>query len=274
MVKGIVVKGIVVGMMGLLLTGCMGRIETGSVGVRTEWNKSVGMEEVPVGTYGVLFSSVNEYVIKETELPLNNQRPKAKDNLTLADLDISVFYTVNPSLVAELTVKYANMSIIGEDHNRYPGYLLVERITRGTVYDVIAQHESLTLHTKRNDIENQILVQVQRDLNANDPGVFNITKVVIRQVVTDPALEASIQAAVMMEKMVEAKNNELALAVAEAARLKVEADGIAVAIKSIAKELTPEYVTYEQLKVMPAFAKEGTHTIVLPSGMQPLVNIK
>lgn len=274
---GNVTRWILVAIMAIMLTGCFGRIETGNVGVRTEWNKSVQMDEVPVGFYVAVFSSVSEYVTKETEMKLDNQKPKAKDNLTIQDLDISVFYTVNPASVAEIKVKYANMTIRGNnDGLYYPGYLLIERVVRGAMYDTIAKFDSLTLHTKRNDIEDAILAQAQADLNRTDPGVFTLTKSIIRQVVTDPELEESIRNAVMMEKTVEAKVNELQLAKAEAERLLVEANGQAAAIQVVAKSLTPEYVTFKQVEVMEGFAGNGgagdTHTIVIPSGMQPLIS--
>jgi hypothetical protein len=46
------------------LIGC-GRIETGNVGVRTDFNKTVETEELNPGWYGALFTSVDEFTIKE-----------------------------------------------------------------------------------------------------------------------------------------------------------------------------------------------------------------
>lgn len=259
----------------VVLSAC-GRIETGNVGVRTDFNKTIETTELQPGWYGAVLTSVDEYVTKETELPLNDLRPKAKDNLSLADLDVSIFYTVNPSQIAELVIKYANMSASAEEgiFLKYPGYKLVERVARGSVYDTIAQFDSLTLHTKRSEIESNIMNQVQNDLDRSDKGIFNITKVVIRQVKTDQALEQSIQAAVQMQKQVEAKQNELELAKAEAARKVVEAQGVADSNDIIAKSLTPNYLQYKQIEAMEKFSGDGTHTVVLPSGINPLVSIK
>lgn len=254
-----------------------GRIETGNVGVRTDFNKTIETTELQPGWYGAVLTSVDEYVVKETELQLNDMRPKAKDNLTLADVDLSIFYTVNPTQVAELVIKYANMSGSGSDSFsflKYPGYKLIERVARGSLYDTVAKFDSLTMHTKRSDIEASIMQQVQEDLDRSDKGVFTITKVVIRQVVTDQALEQSIQAAVQMQKQVEAKHNELELAKAEAARKIVEAQGIADSNDIIARSLTPSYLKYKEIEAMQSFAHEGTHTVVLPSGINPLVSIK
>ena len=256
-----------------MISAC-GRIETGNVGVRTDFNKTIETTEIQPGWYGAFLTSVNEYVTKETEIALNNLRPKAKDNLSLSDLDISIFYTVNPASVAEIVIKYAGMSPLGNDGLYYPGYKLIERIARGAVYDSIAQYESLTLHTKRSEIEADITKKIQEDLDATDPSTFRITKVVIRQAITDPALEQSIQAAVQMQKQVEAKRNELELARAEAERKEVEAQGIANANKIISESLSEKYLQYKQIEAMEHFAKDGTHTVLIPSGISPLINVK
>lgn len=263
-------------LLAVFFISACGRIETGNVGVRTDFNKTIETTELQPGWYGAMLTSVDEYVAKETELPLNDLRPKAKDNLSLADLDVSIFYTVNPAQIAELIIKYANMSASSGESLflKYPGYKLVERVARGSVYDTIAQFDSLTLHTKRSEIESNILNQVQNDLDRSDKGVFTITKVVIRQVKTDQALEQSIQAAVQMQKQVEAKQNELELAKAEAARKIVEAQGTADSNDIISKSLTPSYLRYKEIEAMQSFAHDGTHTVVLPSGINPLVSIK
>jgi len=258
-----------------MLVAC-GRIETGNVGVRTNgFNKQVQIEEVPAGFYFAVVDSVNQYVTKETELSLDNLKPKAKDNLSLTDLDASIFYTVNPAKVADMVVKYSGMSPMNENNGMYyPGYKLIERMARGVIYDSIAHFESLTLHTKRSEVEVKIHSQIQEELDKTDPGVFTVTKVVIRQVITDPALEESIRAAVQMQKQVEAKRNELELAIAEADRKKAEADGVATANRIIADSLTPQFIQYKQIEAMQSFANGGTHTVVLPSGINPLVSIK
>lgn len=259
----------------MVVTAC-GRIETGNVGVRIEgFSKKISSDEVKPGFYVAFIDSVDEYVTKETELPFDNLRPKAQDNLSLADLDVSVFYTVAPDKVADLVVKYAGMSPRSDDHLYYPGWKLIERVGRGVIYDSISHFESLTMHTKRSEVEAIIFKNIQEELNKTDPNTFFITKVVIRQVITDPALEQSIRAAVQMQKQVEAKRNELELAKAEADRLKAEADGIATSNKIISDSLTPQFIEYKKIEAMKEFAGgEGTHTVVLPSGINPLVSVK
>lgn len=249
-----------------------GRIETGHVGVRTDFNKTINTQEVPPGFYGAVLTSVDEFVVKETELALNDLRPKAKDNLSLADLDISVFYTVKADQVADQLIKYSRMAVRANGY-WYPSFSLVERVSRGAVYEMISQFESLTIHAKRSDLEESIKAKIQAELDKSDKDVFTISKVIVRQITTDPALEEAIQGAVRVEKQIEAKENEIKLAKSEAERKRVEAEGTARANMILANSLTDKFLQYESIKAQREFAQQGTHTVLMPLGTSPLVNV-
>lgn len=253
------------------MTGC-GRIETGHVGVRTDFNKTIETTEVPPGWYGALFTNVDTYVAKEIEVSMDNLRPKAKDNLSLSDLDISIFYKVNSNQVAELGIKYSGMSPEKDGHY-FPAFTLVERFTRGAVYDTVSQYDSLTIHTKRSDLERAIKEQIQNDLNKSDPDSFTITKVVIRQMLTDPALEKSIQQAVQVQKEIESKKQQVQLAVAEAERVSVEAKGQANANRIIAESIDNRLIELRRIEAMQKFAGSGTHTVLMQAGQNALINV-
>src|SRR5688572_15381685 len=94
--------------MTLLASAC-GFIETGHVGVETYLGK-VSPVEIQPGFYTAVIASVAEYNTKETALDFNDLKPKAKDNLSLKDLDVSVFYSVNPGRVSYLVTKYQGQS--------------------------------------------------------------------------------------------------------------------------------------------------------------------
>lgn len=254
------------------VVGC-GRIETGNVGVRTDFNKTVQTTELAPGWYGSLFTNVDEFTTKETEVSMVDMKPKAKDNLSLQDLDVSVFYKVNPTQVAEQLIKYVGMSGQLATGEWAPGYFLVERITRGAIYDAVSGYDSLTIHTKRSDLESTITKRIQADLNTSDKDVYTVTRVVVRQILTDPALEQSIRANVQMQKQVEAKNAELALAEAEARRKIVEAQGEATANRLVADSLTSNLVQIKAIEAQAKFATQGTHTVLMQAGTGALINV-
>lgn len=265
-------KTILMILVALSVVAC-GRIETGTVGVRTDFNRQVEMTEMQPGFYTAFLTSVEEYTVQEIEVKFDNLTPKGKDNLSLADFDVSLWYQPLASQVAETYVKYAGMSPC-EHGVCYPGYNLVLRTAQGAIFDAVSQYESLTIHTKRGDLESKIKSLVQTELDKSDKGVFIITKVVVRQIKTDPKLEASIQAAVQMQKQTEAKNLELELARAEAKRVNAEAEGQAKANRTLAESITDNLLRYKQIEAMASFAGEGTHTVLLPmGGAQPLINV-
>lgn len=255
-----------------VMQGC-GRIETGHVGVRTDFNKQVETTELQPGFYTAFFTSVDEYVTKETEIPFDSLTPKGHDNLVLADFDASIYYKTNPAKVAELSIKYSGQSAYNHGYY-FPAFTLVERTARGAIFDQVSKYDSLTIHTKRAELENDIRNAVQKELNDRDPDTFTVTNVIVRSIKTDPALEKSIQQAVQMQKQVEAKKQEVELARAEAERLKVESEGRARANQIIAQSLTDQYLRYKQIEMQQNFAKEGTHTVLFGNAGTPLINVK
>lgn len=254
------------------LIGC-GRIETGYIGVRTDFNKTVETTEVPPGFYAAVLTSVDTFVDKEIEVAMNDMKPKAKDNLSLADLDVSIFYKPTTGKVAEMVIKYAGMSPKADGHF-FPAFTLVERFARGAIYDTVSQYDSLTIHTKRNELEAAIMKRIQTDIDKDDKDTLTVTKVIVRQLMTDPALEKSIQENVQVQKQTEAKQGQIALARAEAERVAVEAAGQAKANRIIAESITPQLVELRRIEMMTGFAGQGTHTVLLPaSGTGTLVNV-
>lgn len=254
------------------IVGC-GRISTGEIGVRQDFSKKIEMEEVPVGWYGALLTNVYTYEIRETQIEFSDLTPKAKDNLSLKDLDVSVFYTINPNQVAETVTKYSNMTATNRDGQNYPAFELVARMGRGAIYDAVAQYDSLVIHTKRGDLESGILSRIQKDLDASDPNVFKVTKVVVRSITTDPALEASIQQSVQVQKQVEAKKQELELAKAEAARLIVEAEGLAKRNKLLSDSITPNLIEYKRALALENCA-EKPGCVMINGGASAFVDLR
>src|SRR3569832_2851265 len=78
----------------LTLTGCYGRIETGNVGLRTDFNGTVNSKVEQEGLFTALMSHVDQYTLKEVAVYLENMTPKAHDNLSLKELDVTVYFLV------------------------------------------------------------------------------------------------------------------------------------------------------------------------------------
>jgi regulator of protease activity HflC (stomatin/prohibitin superfamily) len=273
-----IVIGILVALAVVVGLSSCGTIETGNVGVRTTLGK-VSMDEIEPGLFlgipGV--SRVQEFSAKEIGLDLNDLTPKARDNLTLRDLDLTVYYRVSGDAIADLYVKYAGQHTRDEGSRvNLPAYGMLQRLARNAVFEQAAGIDSLVMHTRRDELAAAIRKSLQAELDANDKGVFQITRVVIRGLTTDPAIEKAIQESVAAQKQLETTRQRIAIAEAEAQVEIKKAEGIAKANQIINQSLTREYLQHESNLALLRFAeKGGTTTVVIPANMQtaPLINI-
>ena len=111
-------------------------VETGNVAVERTLGK-INHEEQQQGLNFKLpfVTTAREFSAKEIAIDINDLKPKAADNLSLKDLDVSIFYRVPPDRVSELVVKYAAASGRGPDGIYLPGYGLVVREARSVIYE-------------------------------------------------------------------------------------------------------------------------------------------
>ena len=83
-------------------------VESGNVAIERTLGK-VNHEEVGQGLNFKMpmLTDALEFSAKEIAIDINDLQPKAADNLSLRDLDVSVFYRVRSDRISELMVKYA-----------------------------------------------------------------------------------------------------------------------------------------------------------------------
>jgi regulator of protease activity HflC (stomatin/prohibitin superfamily) len=261
----------------LALIGVFGTISTGNVGVRTTLGV-ISQEPVTPGVYlkWPFISIVEEFSAKEISVDLNDLKPKAKDNLSLREMDVTIYYRAEADRIAGLQTKYANQSIRApEGRYQLPAHDLVFRVARNRIYEEVAKVDSLVMHTRREELASEIQKNMQTELDRTDPGVFKITRVVVRAVITDPSIEDSIRAAVANQKKLEAMAVQTEIAKKEADIRVTEARGIAESNRIISGSLTREYLQHEANQALLRFADKGnTNTVIVPSGMSvaPLIN--
>ena len=99
-----------------LVVSTAGTIQTGNVGIRTTLG-IISKDEIEPGIYLKMpvISSVQEFSAKDILIEISDLTPKAKDNLSLRDMDVSVYYRADPKAIAELSAKYASQSARHED---------------------------------------------------------------------------------------------------------------------------------------------------------------
>lgn len=248
----------------LLMTGCMGGIiDTGSVGVRTMFGDTNLTEEGP-GFYTSVVSSVDVYTTKEVAVELIDMKPKAGDNLSLKELDATVYYTVDPNKIADLAVKYKGQSMsAGMGEGWLPMYLLVEKEAQSAISDQISKVDGLVIHRERKQIEKATIEQLQKTLDAKDPGAFTITRVIITNALTDESVEDSIR------KVVQAQKEN------EAMKFKIEtAEKQAQLNKELNSTYTPSYLQHEYNLALQKCAENPGCTMIVGNPDGQILNLK
>ena len=244
-------------------------VETGNVAVERTLGK-VNHEEMLQGLNFKLPFLTNriEFSAKEIAIDIDDLTPKAADNLSLKDLDVSIFYRVPQDRISELMVKYAATAERGRDGIYLPAFGLVWREARSTIYEQVSEIDSLQLHKRREFLQSAVLTELQERLERTDPGDIVITRVVVRALNTDPSIEAAIRDAVEAEKRLEAKQVQVEIAKKDA-EIEIErAKGIAEANNIINSSLTAEYLQHEVNTALLEFADNQGSVVVIPANMQ------
>jgi len=243
-------------------------VDTGHVGVERTLGKVDLLETEPGMNFKMpLLTTAYEFSAKEIALDLNDLKPKAADNLSLQDLDVTVYYNAAPHAIADLMVKYANASQSAPGAI-LPAYGIVYREARGAVYEEVAKVDSLELHKLRDALQTSIQDSLQSRLTDKDGDALQISRVVVRALNTDPSIEASIREAVANQKKLEAKQISVDIAVKDA-EIEIErARGIAEANRIINESLTAQYLQHEINVALQAFAENEGQVVVMPANMQ------
>lgn len=271
---GLIGGGVAIVAAALLSLGSCTTVDTGNVGVSSSFGQ-VDMNEIPAGfTMKMpMFETVNHFNVRETTIDLNDLTPKARDNLSLQDMDVSVLYTVEPSRVAEILTQFSGQSLYNEELGVWmPGQGLVDRLAREAIYNAVSGMDSLTIHQRRDALTLAVREGLQQRLNRVAPNTFRITNIAIRAITTDPSIEQSIRAAVQAQKNLERQAVEERIAQGQARIAITQAEGQARANREIASSLTPEYLQYQRNEALRRFADNpGTRTVVVPGSGQGIM---
>ena len=263
----------------LLFTTACTQIDSGNVGVSTTRGK-IALEERTQGNYFTPIESLSEFTTKEVSFQLLDLKPKSADKLTMADIDVDIYFKAEPSLVADTVLKYQGDVVRHSDivpgsksSDLVAGYGRVSREAREAVYNAVAEFPATVMHTKRAELAAAVQRHLQTELDKSDKGVWTITGVNIRNLVTDPAIEASIRAAAETDQAIDRAKKEVVLAIEQAKKQKEIALGEAAANQIISASLSPQLVRLKEIEAQRAFAGAGTHTVLMPQGQGSLLNI-
>lgn len=258
---------VILAALAALFAGCT-RIETGHVGIRTSWDKTVQQVELqPGGLYQTIVGSVTQVVANEMTLSLENLHPQTKDRSVLNDLDLTFTYTIEPGSIAEAMTRYKGRNKI-VDGNIYPLGAYVENVVTTATTDVLANYDALAANENRDAIRAEI--RKRTDALLKEEGLhekIKIHQVFVKNLQIDPQLQASAKAVIEQSNLLAAKEREVKTAEAEARRME-----------AVARAGDARYVSLlnaqAQMKIAEAIAGGKVNTIVVPQDFKGIVNVK
>ena len=236
----------------LVLSACT-QIDTGNIGVESTLGQ-VKQETMQPGVYFTLFKRVTEVCAKEMPLAINDLKPQTSDKITLSDLDVDIYVQIDQSKAATVMTKWpGDASEINDEDCVRIGMNYVVRQAREAIYDVSSKFGSATIHTDRSKIAADTVRQLQASLDAEaGKGMFFVRSANVRNLVTDPALEANIKAAAQAQFKLQEEKNRLLVAEVEAERKRTEArgeaDSIRIKAEAVSKQGGAEYVQLQAVQ--------------------------
>lgn len=218
----------------LSVTGCFKVVETGQVGIRTTFTRKIESEELQQGFHLKI----------------------------LSDIDVTVYYTINPAAVSDIYIKYQNSTIQSPDGVYYPAYQLIHNLARSAANDAVSKFPSMQLNEKRLELENNIMASLQSELDAAEKGVFTVDRVNVTNIITDPTVEQSIQKIADTENQKIIARNQLEIAKTQAEEYKIRSESI-----------TESILQDKQLDVLMKLATTENRVFVIPQDFKGIVNI-
>lgn len=245
--------------------GCA-RIETGEVGLRVNFDKTVSESELQPGSFNqTIIGDVLRFQVRSIAVVLDNKNPQTADNSTLKDFDLTAIYDVNPAAVSELWTKQSRAFHIQEQKETYLMYNYMGTIINSAAYKAVREYKALEVADNRTRIEQKIKEYVLAALKEEKlDNALNVTQIQIRNALPADEIVASANAVVRATNDLKAKTVEVQTAQQEAERLKMLAGNS----NSIA------YMNAKALQDIAEGIKNGkVQSVVVPYDFKGIVNV-
>lgn len=244
------------------------RIETGEVGVRRSFDKTIETAELMPGTVNqTIFGDVMTFPTKDVQVDVVDMTPLASDNSTIKDFDLSVVYSINPGSVAEIYIeKNRGFHAETEEGDTLLMYNYIRQLARNAAYKVSRRYESLKMADNRAEIEQLVRAEIVQQLaDEKLDGAISVSQVLVRQIT--PADNIVQSANLLVQAQNENKRKEV-----EVGTAKLEAERIA-ALNANAG--ATKYMEATAIVTIAEAVRDGkVNTIVIPYDFKGIVNVK
>ena len=244
----------------ILLFNCVTRIGTGNVGVLTLFGRVTG-ETLPEGIHLINpLKTVNEMSIRSDTVKESASVPSSEG--LMMSLDTSLIYHLNPDHAAEVFQKLGP---------RYED-VVVEPTLRSSIREATASHTANALYSSERDaVGKQIYDKLVAELTPRGVVVENV---LLRDIQLPMTLKQSIEAKQQAEQEALAMNFRLQKETQEAARKRIEAQGIRDFQQIVAQGITPSLLEWKGIEATEKLADSSNSKIVVvgnPKNGLPLI---
>lgn len=205
----------------ILSAGCT-RIETGEVGLRVNASREIqGTELLPGSWNQTIIGSVLEFPVRDIAGSLENKAPLTKENVALADFDLTFVYGINQNSVSELWTTRSRALHATDKDNTYLMYNYMTQVVNNAAYKAVREYEALEVNDRRQDIENKIKTTVAETLKSDKLETsLTLNLVQVRAIVPPASILESAAQVVRSQNELKVKENEVSIAKKEAERMQ------------------------------------------------------
>lgn len=250
------------------MTGCLTRIETGSVGIRINASKEIQGGELMPGTWNqTVVGGVLIFPVKDIAISLENKSPMTSENTALADFDMTVVYAISPSAVSELySTKSKSFHTIESDGDMLLMHNYMSTLVNNAAYKVVRNYTNLQAADNRQKIEDEIRAVVNEQLKTEKlDSALTLNVVQVRNILPNAAILQSATDLVASQNALKVKENEIKIAEAEARRMQMLTSN---AGQSIA------YMNAQSLAAIAEGVKNGNvHSVVVPYDFKGIIQV-
>jgi regulator of protease activity HflC (stomatin/prohibitin superfamily) len=244
----------------VLLFNCVTRIGTGNVGVLTLFGR-VTNETLAEGLHFINpLKTVNEMSIRSVTVKESASTPSSEG--LMMSLDTSLIYHLNPGSAADVFQKLG------------PKYedVVVENTLRSAIREATASHSANALYSgERDAVAKQIYEKLVTELT---PRGMVVENVLLRDIQLPMTLKQSIEAKQQAEQEALAMNFRLQKETQEAARKRIEAQGIRDFQQIVAQGITPSLLEWKGIEATEKLAESSNSKVVVvgnPKNGLPLI---
>lgn len=253
-------------LVAIVATGCT-RINTGEVGLRVNFDKTIEDQEQQPGSFNqIIIGSILKFPVKEIAADVKDLQPLASDNSTMKDFDLTVVYNIAPSSVSDLWTNKSRSFHAEVDGEVQLMHSYIQLTARNAVYKVARKYQALTMNDSRGLIEQEVLSSIKATLDQEKLGAaILVTQVQVKSIVPSDAVKLSA------DNLVRAQNENKQKEV-EVGTAKLEAERIA-ALNANAGAIG-YMAAMAQMKIAEGIANGKVQAVVIPYDFKGIVNVK